>query len=163
MVLKKQYSAGICSNCVVLYTHGHLFVRLHNIYLLIARKGELSQTLCKEQNGGHYSSYCRTCYKQYGHNVTFPLTTWSTDKLDPCINVPTLVLHAAKAKYLTGQLSVVNFSMCPTIISLHWCIPAINILEYPQHSPKHRQGWHVVWVSGKEGCGTCAYRFWRLE
>ena len=34
----------------------------------------------------------------------------------------------------------------------------------PQHSPKHRQGWHVAWVSGKEGCGTCVIwvRSWEV-
>ena len=34
----------------------------------------------------------------------------------------------------------------------------------PQHSPKHQQGWHVVWVSGKEECGNCVIwvRSWEV-
>ena len=30
------------------------------------------------------------------------------------------------------------------------CGPMLRVGN-PQHSPKHRQGWHVVCVSGKEG------------
>ena len=43
------------------------------------------------------------------------------------------------------------------------CGPMLRVGN-PQHSPKHRQGWHVVWVSGKEGCGTCVIwvRSWEV-